>query len=131
MNNRLKGRALAFGMLIGFLILMSISAKSQDLGLASGTYIYNDTEVSGDVRLIIYDWEYWVISVGELQDTIPYNTIQEYRAKGRKTLRHIIVPEESPIDSMSFGWESNGYIKYKDGSTYEFPVLYKIKKRHL
>lgn len=128
--NKLKLYSIAFGMLIGLILMMTTFAKSQDITLKSKRYIHNSIEVSGDVRLSIYNWEYFVISIGDFQDTIPYTTIDRYKLKDQ-SLSHIIVPDESPIDSMSLGWENDGYIKYKSGDIYEFTNLYKVKKRKL
>lgn len=109
-----------FGMLLGS---MSSTAQKLSFGLTGDYYYRNSQPMDWKVNISIYDWRYVVIDAFPVNDTVFYTSIIEYRAGRDSTLNHIIFPSGSPIDSMSLGWHSNGYIRYKDGDVYEFPQL--------
>ena len=130
-RKQLKGHALAFGMFMGFMLAMALSAKSQSLQLVGNKYEYNSISFDDNVDLSIYDWDYWVVSIGDVKDTARYTHKNEYKEGRRRRLTVYVFDEESPIDSLSLGWTNGAFVRYKNGDTYSFPELYRPSNKDL
>lgn len=113
------------GIILGCVVSAPLSA--QNLRLEGDHYIRNRERVDKPVVIEIYNWDYYVITAHPICDTIYYDHMQEYRISRDSSLRVVIMPICEEIDSLSFGWESNGYLKYTNGDVYVFPVLWKSK----